>query len=171
MAEQVIKFIKFRCYNLSFEYETVLKDYLNKNYTGIYQCVKIYKYSFKHMRYLDEDFNEKDLEGDTIPKIAKMRIVKMRNINTNEIIDMEIYYDVYQFKPSIKVYFTPESRKLFPSSFLYHQYIDTYPTIQDRGEIIFNILIAKQQIENEVSPNVKQVIQNSDLNRYLMGFI
>ena len=164
MADQVIKFIKFRLYNLSFDCDTVLKDYLNKNYTGIYQCVKIYKYSFKHMRYLDEDFNEKDLEGDTISKIAKMR-----NINTNQIIDMEIY-DVYQFKPSIKVYFTPETLKLFPSSFLY-PYTIAYPKVQDRCETIFNILIAEQQMENGVSPNVKQVIQNSDLNRYLMGFI
>ena len=51
------------------------------------------------------------------------------------------------------------------------EHTNAYPTVQDRGETIFNILIAEKQMENEVSPNVKQVIQNSDLNRYLMGFI
>ncbi len=162
MTEQVIK---FRFYNLSFNYGSVLEDYLNTNYGGTYQCVGINKYSFKHMRYLDEDFNEEVLEeDDTISKIARMR-----NINTNEIIDMEMYYDVYKFN-SITVYLTPEAQKLFSRTFSY-PYTNAYPTIQDRGEEIFKILIAEQQIENEVSPNVKQVIQNSDLNRYLMGFI
>ncbi len=162
MTEQVIK---FRFYNLSFDYETVLKDYLNTIYGGTYQCVGINKYSFKHMKYLDEDFNEEDLEeGDTISKIAKMR-----NINTNQIIDMEIYYDVYKFN-SITIYLTPEAQKLFSRTFSY-PYTNAYPKVQDRCETIFNILIAEQQMENGVSPNVKQVIQNSDLNRYLMGFI
>ena len=40
-----------------------------------------------------------------------------------------------------------------------------------RGERIYKILITERQIEEEVSPNIKQVIQNSDLNRYLMEFI
>jgi hypothetical protein len=162
MAEQVIK---FRYYNLSFNYGSVLEDYLNTNYGGTYQCVGINKYSYNRMRYLDEDFNEEDLEeGDTISKFARMR-----NINTNEIINMEMYYDTYEFS-SIKVYLTSEAQKLFSRTFSY-PYTNAYPTVQDRGETIFNILIAEQQMENEVSPNVKQVIQNSDLNRYLMGFI
>jgi hypothetical protein len=40
-----------------------------------------------------------------------------------------------------------------------------------RGERIYKILITERQIEEEVSPNIKQVIQNNDLNRYLMEFI
>jgi hypothetical protein len=40
-----------------------------------------------------------------------------------------------------------------------------------RPERIFNILAFMEQVENEVSPNVKRVIQNKDLGRYLMGFI
>ena len=40
-----------------------------------------------------------------------------------------------------------------------------------RSERIYRILITENQIEEDVSPNVKQVIQNSDLNRYLMEFI
>jgi hypothetical protein len=40
-----------------------------------------------------------------------------------------------------------------------------------RAERIFSMLVAEEQLEDGVSPNVKQVIQNRDLNRYLMGFI
>lgn len=40
-----------------------------------------------------------------------------------------------------------------------------------RHERIFNILTIQKQLENKVTPNVKQVIENRDLNRYLMEFI
>lgn len=40
-----------------------------------------------------------------------------------------------------------------------------------RSERIYRILITESQIEESVSSNLKQVIQNSDLNRYLMEFI
>jgi hypothetical protein len=41
-----------------------------------------------------------------------------------------------------------------------------------RSEQIFHILITEQRFEeNKVSPNVRRVIQNSDLNRYILGFI
>ena len=40
-----------------------------------------------------------------------------------------------------------------------------------RAERIFSMLVAEEQLEDGVSPNVKQVIQNRDLNRYLMEFI
>lgn len=40
-----------------------------------------------------------------------------------------------------------------------------------RSERIYRILITKSQIEESVSSNIKQVIQNNDLNRYLMEFI
>lgn len=40
-----------------------------------------------------------------------------------------------------------------------------------RGERIYKILINEEQLEEGVSPNIKQVIQNRDLNRYLMEFI
>jgi hypothetical protein len=33
------------------------------------------------------------------------------------------------------------------------------------------MLVAEEQLEDGVSLNVKQVIQNRDLNRYLMEFI
>jgi hypothetical protein len=54
--------------------------------------------------------------------------------------------------------------------------IDLSKDIEDelkdtRAERIFSILVVEEQLEDEVSPNVKQVIQNRDLNRYLMGFI
>jgi hypothetical protein len=40
-----------------------------------------------------------------------------------------------------------------------------------RSERIYRILTTETQIEEDVSPNIKKVIQNNDLNRYLMGFI
>ena len=40
-----------------------------------------------------------------------------------------------------------------------------------RSERIYRILTTETQIEKDVSPNIKQVIQNSDLNIYLMEFI
>lgn len=40
-----------------------------------------------------------------------------------------------------------------------------------RSERIYRILTTETQIEEGVSPNIKKVIQNNDLNRYLMGFI
>lgn len=40
-----------------------------------------------------------------------------------------------------------------------------------RGERIYRILITETQIEENVSPNIKIIIQNNDLNRYLMEFI
>lgn len=40
-----------------------------------------------------------------------------------------------------------------------------------RAERIFSMLVAEEQLEDGVSPIVKQVIQNGDLNRYLMEFI
>jgi hypothetical protein len=40
-----------------------------------------------------------------------------------------------------------------------------------RGERIYRILTTEAQLEEKVSPNIKQVIQNNDLNRYLMEFI
>lgn len=40
-----------------------------------------------------------------------------------------------------------------------------------RREIIFKILTAEKQLQDGVTQNVKKVIQCSDLNRYLMGFI
>jgi hypothetical protein len=41
-----------------------------------------------------------------------------------------------------------------------------------RSERIYHILITERKMnENNVTPNVRRVIQNSDLNRYMMGFI
>lgn len=40
-----------------------------------------------------------------------------------------------------------------------------------RSERIYRILKVEKQLEEYVSPNVKQIIQNSDINRYLMEFI
>ena len=48
---------------------------------------------------------------------------------------------------------------------------DLINELSGRSERIFRILTLEKKIEDDVSPNVKQVIQNSDLNRYLMGFI
>ena len=92
----------------------------------------------------------------------------MRNIITNEIIEIELYNDMIY--PNM--FYIPITQEI--RNFRHHQFqtnIRVYPTIKDRGEEIFKILIAEQQMEDKVSPNVKQVIQNSDLNRYLMGFI
>ena len=40
-----------------------------------------------------------------------------------------------------------------------------------RHERIFHLLKTEQQMEDELSANVKKVVQSSDLNRYIMGFI
>ena len=40
-----------------------------------------------------------------------------------------------------------------------------------RSERIYRILKVEKQLEEYVSPNIKQIIQNSDINRYLMEFI
>jgi len=155
MSNQIIK---FRCYNLTFEYDSDFKDYLDTNYAGTYQCIGLEKYSY-NLGLLDEDYEE-DLEGNVISTIAKMR-----NINTDKIINMEIYRDDYVDFYSICIELT--QNKLIGG----YNSTNAYPTVQERSETIFNILVAEQQMENDVSPNVKQVIQNSDLNRYLMGFI
>lgn len=43
--------------------------------------------------------------------------------------------------------------------------------IKLRCKKICLILDTESQVEEHVSPNLKKVIQNKDLNRYLMGFI
>jgi hypothetical protein len=149
-----------RCYNLSFDYENGLKNYLDTNYTGTYQCLNTRPHVYQSTKYDDEDSQEGNM------------FVTMRNVITNEIIEMELYNDRFLYPNLFHIKITPEIRELL--QYRHHNNystINVYPSIRDRGEEIFKILIAEQQMEDEVSPNLKQVIQNSDLNRYLMGFI
>ena len=155
--ELTFEVIVGRCYNLSFEYDNGFKNYLDRNYAGTYQCIKLRVHDYQSIK-CDDDDSQKD-----------NFLAKMRNVITNEIIEIELYNDMI-YPNMFYIPITQEIRLFFR----YHQFqtnIRVYPTIKDRGEEIFKILIAEQQIENEVSPNVKQVIQNSDLNRYLMEFI
>ena len=154
--ELTFEIIVGRFYNLSFEYEHGLKNYLDRNYAGTYQCINLRLHDYQPTKYDDDDSQKDNF------------LTKMRNIITNEIIEIELYNDMIY--PNM--FYIPITQEI--RNFRHHQFqtnIRVYPTIKDRGEEIFKILIAEQQMEDKVSPNVKQVIQNSDLNRYLMGFI
>jgi hypothetical protein len=166
MSKQTIEscqIIEGHSYNISFNYKSELKDYLNANYDGIYKCVELKTYTYENIGFMSIDFMDEDYKNDTIYVIAMMR-----NTKTNRIIEMKIYTDFY----SICIDLVPDIQKLLIGGYQYESAnIYIYPTVREYSELIFKILIAEQQMEHNVSPNVKQVIQNNDLNRYLMGFI
>ena len=164
MSKQIIKNVQIvegRCYNVTFEYESELKDYLNTNYDGIYKCVGLKNYTYQNVGFISVDFMDEDFENDIIYVIATMR-----NTKINRIIEMKIHTEFY----SIYIDLIPDIQKLLIDGYQYNS-TNIYPTVREHSELIFKILVAEQQMENKVSPNLKQVIQNSDLNRYLMGFI
>jgi hypothetical protein len=148
------------CYNMSFDYDNGLKNYLDTNYAGTYQCLKLRPHSYQAIEFDDDEDSQK---GNMI--------ATMRNIITNETIELELYNDRFSYPNLFYIKITPEIRQLQFRHHNYYSNVSVHPSIRDRGEEIFKILIAEQQMEDEVSPNVKQVIQNKDLNRYLMGFI
>jgi hypothetical protein len=148
-----------RCYDLSFNYDNGLKNYLDANYAGTYQCLNTRPHVYEATKFDDEDSQEGNM------------IAMMRNIITNEIIQLELYNDRFLYPNLFHIKILSEMRNLQFRHYNDYTTISVYPCIRDRGEEIFKILIAEQQMEDEVSPNLKQVIQNSDLNRYLMGFI
>jgi hypothetical protein len=56
-----------------------------------------------------------------------------------------------------------------------NEYMDELYAITRTGTLrhkhIYTILAIEEQLEDKVTPNIRQIVENRDLNRYLVGFV